>query len=443
LDHQIITFGEAPENTLDLTYVDPDSVSGDFETGNPGDPVGIKFGTGTGLADATKLANLSTQFQVIGTVQYITNLVASLIKADNLQIGGGGSNGTCDTTISGYAVHRLSGDPFTGAMNDQPININGVAYTVAHTGYIDGDHLTLTTSPGNQSNKKWSYGRSPQIRIFDRSNALMGFWGDDSADSGFVGAWIGRNLWIGGTSITDPAITVDVDGNVAFNCHKGGTITLGKTQSGVTMTLTIGPNNAWGEPILIQGTDSYASFLGLYAVYFQNALNQTAELSSTQLRLNDPVSGQDTILKATGITRYQGADTSGIGVPAIYDSPDLGAQTASIGPYNLRVGANAGSPAPTGLYRVFGAMWTSVAGTGGTATWTLTWTDRSGIARSMSAAINLNTTAYVSGGLVLLGFPPGISPDGATDIQWSVTVAGATKNPKYDIQFTMERLEGS
>jgi hypothetical protein len=133
-----------------------------------------------------------------------------------LQIGGGSANGTCNTTTSGLAVHALTGT-FNSSMVHSFIWITGAEYVV--TSYVDSAHVTVDRNPGNQSGAMWSVGMNPQFKVFDRSNTQIGFWGDDSFNTGFVGLFAGRDVRLGGT-IGAPIFEVDSAGAVSI---KGAT----------------------------------------------------------------------------------------------------------------------------------------------------------------------------------------------------------------------------
>lgn len=76
-----------------------------------------------------------------------------------------------------------------------------------------------------------------QVKIFDTSGNLIGWVGDDTAVSGFVGAWYKR-LLIGGTSPATAKIVADSSGNVSIS----GTLISGNisgNSANITGTLTV------------------------------------------------------------------------------------------------------------------------------------------------------------------------------------------------------------
>ena len=63
--------------------------------------------------------------------------------------------GTGTVNTSGIAVTQITGNTaFTAAMVGNTITINSVPYTVAS--FVDGTHITLTTSAGTQTGVSWS-----------------------------------------------------------------------------------------------------------------------------------------------------------------------------------------------------------------------------------------------------------------------------------------------
>jgi hypothetical protein len=91
-------------------------------------------------------------------------------------------------------------------------------------------------------------GMASQVRIFDTGSNLIGFVGDDSGSSGYVGAWFKR-CGIGGSPLS-PGMYADYNGNVVAN-------TLYITNSGGS-TGWIGSNagytGAWFKTVMIGGT---------------------------------------------------------------------------------------------------------------------------------------------------------------------------------------------
>jgi hypothetical protein len=136
-----------------------------------------------------------------------------------LQIGGGNANGLCSTTTANNIVTSTSGS-FGSYMPHTLLWIRGVNYVV--TAFIDAAHVIIDRNAGNSTNVPWSWGMNPQLKVFDRGGLQIGFWGDDSFNTGFVGLFAGRNVRLGGT-ISSPILQVDSAGAVTIN---GATFTL-------------------------------------------------------------------------------------------------------------------------------------------------------------------------------------------------------------------------
>lgn len=129
------------------------------------------------------------------------------------------------------------------------------------------------------------------------------------------------------------------------------------------------------------------------------------------------------------------ATSNTFGLPVIQrnDSIALTGQTITIAATPLHVG---GATAPAGLYRVSYYIYTTTAGSAGTATITFAWNDGTTARTKVSISISLNTTGPT-------GFDEGahtVRADGANDITVAVTVAGAVGSPIFAIYATLERL---
>lgn len=70
-----------------------------------------------------------------------------------------------------------------------------------------------------------------RFRVFDQLGALIGWIGDDTANSGFVGAWL-KQCRIGGSLPSNAPLVADANGNVSLN---GATMTL--NLNGITTSL--------------------------------------------------------------------------------------------------------------------------------------------------------------------------------------------------------------
>lgn len=371
-----------------------------------------------------------------------------------LQLGGGTLNGVCNT--SGTAVVGTSGSSFNSGMVGLPFYVNGVGYTVLS--YTDATHLTLSTSAGTQTGKNWSFGRSPQFKLFDRTNTQIGFWGDDSFNTGFTGLFAGANVRLGGT-IGSPIFQVDSAGAVTIN---GAIFTL--NNNGITTTLNNSSYLATFAGVQVQDNSSHdaaivspvliaiepisgtaAAELGMVNISgvkqgYLNLIDSAGygvTADSRSLTLSDPSAVALFRVSSKGslngtVSKYNGATTVGMGVPPIYASVSLTGQTGSIGATNLQVG---GAVAPAGFYRISWYGKCTTASGSDTLTVTITYNDGTA-ARTQAFAFLLSTT--VGSGVQQISFV--FQTDGATNIQYSTTRSGATGSPQYALSITLERL---
>ena len=96
----------------------------------------------------------------------------------------------------------------------------------------------------------------PQMKIFDTFSSLIGFIGDDTGGSGYVGAWF-KQARVGGTSPSTAPLQADTSGNVTL---VGATFTL--TANGITTTIN-NATNAFGyaSAIITDDGSFFASFM--------------------------------------------------------------------------------------------------------------------------------------------------------------------------------------
>lgn len=370
---------------------------------------------------ASKLASLNTNLLRLNPATGLFepyNMEQAIYAA--LQLGGGTANGACNT--SGTAVTGTSGSSFTSGMVGLPLFIAGVGYTVQ--AFTDATHITLSSSAGTQTGAAWSFGRSPQFKLFDRTNTQIGFWGDDSFNTGFVGLFAGKDVRLGGT-IGSPVFEVDSAGAVTIS----GTATNPVVFSIINGTTTL----------TVDGTD----FLKLHNSSSSATVKATGDnitltgLSSLQVtvtpaQVNAANATVDSTLSAAGLTRYNGAATAGMGVAPIYASVSLTGQTGSIGATSMQVG---GAVAPAGIYRISWYGKTTTASGSDTLTVTISYNDGSG---SRTRAFGFLLSTLAAGGtqqIVDL-----IQADGINNIQYSTTRSGATGSPQYSLGIILERL---
>ncbi len=135
-------------------------------------------------------------------------------------------------------------------------------------------------------------------------------------------------------------------------------------------------------------------------------------------------------INTTGkITTDAGITTAGLGHPIITDVQSYSAQTGTIGGFSFL------STASAGIYRVSGAVSTTTVGSAGTVTINIYWTDDSGVGNILSAGSrNLNITGATPLTVIV------VRSSGASAVQWSATVAGASGSPQYRVDMVCERL---
>lgn len=163
------------------------------------------------------------------------------------------------------------------------------------------------------------------------------------------------------------------------------------------------------------GKDIASTGVPAASVFVGNAANNSSQITGTFTRDN--------------VTTLQDITQTLIGRAASVDVSSSPA--ASIGATNIQVN---GGIAPSGLYRLTYHLQVSVAGTSGTCTTTIGWTDTAA-RTSVSGAITFGTlAAAVTGSLI-------IKADGATQITYLTTVTAAVGSPEYTLRISLERLQ--
>lgn len=173
---------------------------------------------------AAAVDKLSSQFKIdpILDIFAIAQIAADLIIAGQLQVGGGTLNGTVN--MSGTTVTWVSGDHFSATtMKDgYPITINGFNFLIGHVSSTTV--LTITGGSGSLTAVTYSFGRPPQLKVFDRLNQLLVFLGDDSSNTGYVGSYLAQMVRLGGPDITHPVIDIDNAGVTTWNLTKNNAL---------------------------------------------------------------------------------------------------------------------------------------------------------------------------------------------------------------------------
>lgn len=136
-------------------------------------------------------------------------------------------------------------------------------------------------------------------------------------------------------------------------------------------------------------------------------------------------------------------NTSNFSVPAIAPAIPIDitktAQTASIAATAINAIKNNVSgayPVDTNMARVCGVIYTTTAGTGGTVSASISYTDTTGTAQTdtLISSVSLTTLGAHSGNCIVLA-----AKDNAA-ISYSTTVSGATGSPQYMLKLSLEKL---
>lgn len=170
-----------------------------------------------------------------------------------LQIGGGNFNGKCNTANSGAntiitgtldhtGAPAPGADPFLSAWVGKTLYVatatsGGTVTPVVILSFTNSTHLVVQGNLGTLTGVNWSFGMTPQFKIFDRLGNQIGFWGDDSFNTGFVGMFAGRDVRLGGT-IGSPIFEVDSGGAVTI---QNALFILQNVIGLTTLTITLDP----------------------------------------------------------------------------------------------------------------------------------------------------------------------------------------------------------
>ncbi|HKV93058.1 MAG TPA: hypothetical protein VJW20_10975, partial [Candidatus Angelobacter sp.] len=125
---------------------------------------------------------------------------------------------------------------------------------------------------------------------------------------------------------------------------------------------------------------------------------------------------------------YNNLSTAGIGLTPVYWTVGLTGQTASIATTNITSSCSAG------LYSVSYYLKTTTAGTAGTASVTLNWSDGATMTVTSATASLASTTAVSQGTQV-------IKCAAASTLSYSTTLSGVTGSPQYSLDIAIEQLK--
>lgn len=99
-----------------------------------------------------------------------------------------------------------------------------------------------------------------KFEVFDTLGSLIGFDGDDTGGSGYVGSWRKR-MRIGGTSPSTAPLQADTSGNVTIN---GATFVL--TANGITTTINNATSGLAVAASITSDDGTYNTFIGPYLI---------------------------------------------------------------------------------------------------------------------------------------------------------------------------------
>lgn len=173
--------------------------------------------------NAIKLRNLSSQFEVIGNLQRVTNLSADLLITGRLQVGGGTNK------VSQVRIFNAAGSGLVGWIGDDTGNsgyqgawfkqvlIGGSSPANAQLSADVNGNVTMAGDLITSGSLKvgGGGGKPGKLNVFDHLGDSVGWIGDDFANSGFSGAWF-KQLLVGGANPSLAKLVADQFGNLAI-----------------------------------------------------------------------------------------------------------------------------------------------------------------------------------------------------------------------------------
>ncbi len=204
--------------------------------------ISFSGGGGSGaFGFVTVVGGVITNFYLLNAGSGYTSAPTVLINGGlgaNLQVSVSGGQLTSPTVVSGgsgYIGTPVSPDTVgtsAGQLNlGQTDNTHFSSEFQVVGGVFKIGTLDAAVVKTGQLQVGGGGGKVSEVKIFDTLGSLIGWIGDDTANSGFVGAWF-KQLRVGGASPSSAIITADSSGNVAIN---GATFVL--NLNGVTTTL--------------------------------------------------------------------------------------------------------------------------------------------------------------------------------------------------------------
>ena len=206
--------------------------------------------------------------------------------------------------------------------------------------------------------------------------------------------------------------------------------------NGGTSVFSVSAAGQMTSPTILTGNGSI-NFVGNAVLVGNNTSLRWAATAFAAVTTDTTLSRASAGVLAIGAGVGAAGDDSGtlraklINTGQITQPARLTAQSASIAATPIKAGA---ATLPAGLYRVNYYLNATTAGTAGTVTFSVTYTDDTTAQTQTSVAVNLNTVGAAAHGDMILYTAGGV------DVQFVATVAGATGSPAYALTVQAERL---
>jgi len=237
--------------------------------------------------------------------------------------------------------------------------------------------------------------------------------------TGTSGVTTGRNICASKAGTTTPLYQVGASPTIADN----STTTYDFVTADGSLTVACNPDDTTTGGIWVDGTQRLR--INPVTGAFSDAVGYWNISSNGTFTMNYAAI-------AAGIYNYKGISTVSNGVPAIYGTVDLTAQTSAIGATTIYA-----NPATTGQYRVCYLALTKKAGDAVNLAVQLSFTtpDDSSTAQSIASAnVAINTVGTYTQGC------PTIVAKASTNIQYATTLSGGIGAGEYSLWIKVEKL---
>ena len=240
------------------------------------------------------------------------------------------------------------------------------------------------------------------------------YWANSLIQAYALGAWTPRH------------VTDSLSLSILLSSNSGSGFQIGGGFSGGPMLEVDYLGNVWIDKALafdssstgITDSSSHKSISPYARILYDSGGTNTA--------INYSSTSGITIGKA--VQSYNGNTTVGNGLSSVVGSVNLTAQTGSISNTTIF------TPSAAGMYKASVYMVTTTAGSAGTVSCTIGWTDSAAAQTATPAStLTLTSNTYSSGIAVIYS--------AASDaITYSTTVSGAVGSPAYQLVISLERL---